>query len=171
MFRSLFSISLCSLTVFLVSSVGASDAERQKQREKLIQKIRASQVPCEESNRPCKLFLSPSSKETEAINAYQESVIAKINRVGQENFPIDIVPLGEDETVIFTVEITRDGLIWSTALNTRSRFDKINDYALTILDKAGPFQRFEGVFPKEIDIVVITRSMRFSNLHNVQNTE
>jgi len=86
--------------------------------------------------------LSPS-ESSEIIIAYLESVIAKINRVGQENFPESLLPSGENESVTFSLELTSEGNIHNLSLLKKSRFENINKFAIETLRRASPYPRFD----------------------------
>ncbi|MDP5239266.1 TonB family protein [Uliginosibacterium sp. 31-16] len=110
--------------------------------------------------RPKKGFISPRTREYN-LAQYGEAFRMKLERVGELNFP-----RGERGSlygsVLVSIEIRPDGSLASVDVVRPDRNTKLNEAALRIIKLSAPFAAFPPDIRKEYDILVLTRTMRFT---------
>ncbi|MDQ7990104.1 MAG: TonB family protein [Candidatus Dactylopiibacterium sp.] len=110
--------------------------------------------------RPRKGFISPRTREHDAA-MYGEAFRAKLERVGEFNFPRS----GANAlygSVRISVEIKADGSLADVAIDRADPDPRINEAALRIVRLAAPFARIPPELRQQYDILVLTRTMNFT---------
>lgn len=132
---------------------------RALEKRRLLAKI--SQNDLDYSERPKKAFLSPTTKGNGAAK-YLDAWRKKLVQTGNRNYPVQIKAKDLQDTLIVSVEIKRNGTINKIKILKKSKHKLLNDAALRIIRDASPFEAFpDADFFKEVDILVITRSIHF----------
>jgi protein TonB len=132
-----------------------ADAIRQIQRQQAIIENRIE----EENKRPKKHHFGTSAKDSAAA-LYVENFKQRFERWGNQHYPD--VARGVYGQVQITVVIDKFGQIYSLELSKSSGNKALDNAALNIVRRAGPYGRFSGDMAKQMDLLSITRTVIFS---------
>lgn len=114
------------------------------------------------SKRPRRKFIAAATREYR-FAAYMEAWRAKVERVGNLNYPQDVRKNELSGSLILDVALLPDGSIDSISVKRSSNNPVLDKAAIKIVKIAAPYAEFPDSFSKEIDILHITRTWRFSN--------
>lgn len=137
------------------SGLDLADAIRQIQRQQAIIENRIE----EENKRPKKHHFGTSAKDSAAA-LYVENFKQRFERWGNQHYPD--VARGVYGQVQITVVIDKYGQIYSLELSKSSGNKALDNAALNIVRRAGPYGRFSGDMAKQMDLLSITRTVIFS---------
>lgn len=137
------------------SGLDLADAIRQIQRQQAIIENRIE----EENKRPKKHHFGTSAKDSAAA-LYVENFKQRFERWGNQHYPD--VARGVYGQVQITVVIDKFGQIYSLELSKSSGNKALDNAALNIVRRAGPYGRFSGDMAKQMDLLSITRTVIFS---------
>lgn len=112
------------------------------------------------AKRPRRKFISANTKEFEYAT-YMAAWVAKVERVGNLNYPDQARRQGMDGQLVLTVALRRDGSIESIELIQPSGYTVLDDAARRIVELAGPFAPIPQTDGDPIDVLHITRTWRF----------
>ncbi len=115
------------------------------------------------AKRPRKDFISASTREYKYA-AYMEAWRAKVERIGNLNYPEEARRKKISGTLRMTVALNADGTIHEISLDKSSGRKVLDDAAIRIVRLAAPFAPFPENISKDVDILYITRTWKF--LHN-----
>jgi periplasmic protein TonB len=114
------------------------------------------------ARRPRRKFISASTKEYR-FAAYMEAWRAKVERVGNINYPDEARRNDLSGSLLLDVAINPDGSVREITVRRSSGKKVLDDAAVRIVELAAPFARFPDDFLKEIDILHVTRTWKFLN--------
>jgi protein TonB len=112
------------------------------------------------AKRPRRKFISANTKEFEYAT-YMAAWVAKVERVGNLNYPDQARRQGLDGSLVLTVALRKDGSIDSIELIQPSGYVVLDDSARRIVEMAGPFAPIPQTESEDIDLLHITRTWRF----------
>ncbi|MDX2418716.1 MAG: TonB family protein [Xanthomonadales bacterium] len=121
-----------------------------------IQRDRESQ-----SKLPRRKWISANTSEYEYA-AYMQAWVAKVERVGNLNYPEEVRRLQLTGDLIMTVGINLDGSVESIAIRRSSGKPQLDQAATRIVRLAGPYSPLPEHINASVDILHITRTWRFS---------
>jgi len=121
-----------------------------------IQRDRESQ-----SKLPRRKWISANTRAYEYA-AYMQAWVAKVERVGNLNYPEEIRRLKLIGDLIMTVGINLDGSIESIDITRSSGTPQLDQAATRIVRLAGPYSPLPDYIKSEVDVLHITRTWRFS---------
>lgn len=121
-----------------------------------IQRDRESQ-----SKLPRRKWISANTREYEYA-AYMQAWVAKVERVGNLNYPEDVRRLKLVGDLIMTVGVKQDGSVESIEVMRSSGLPQLDQAATRIVRLAGPYSPLPQQISKNIDVLHITRTWRFS---------
>jgi protein TonB len=130
----------------------------QRERSRLSAEI--SQFWDEYQKRPRRKFLSARTKEYKYAT-YMESWRAKVETVGNLNYPEQAKKEKITGQLVLDVEITANGSIHAINIIRASGFEVLDDAAVRIVRLSAPFKPFPKDIRDEIDILHITRTWQF----------
>lgn len=130
----------------------------QKERSRLSAEI--SQFWDEYQKRPRRKFLSARTKEYKYAT-YMEAWRAKVETVGNLNYPEQAKKEKITGQLVLDVEITANGSIHGINIIRPSGFKVLDDAAVRIVRLSAPFKPFPKNIRDEIDILHITRTWQF----------
>jgi protein TonB len=107
-------------------------------------------------------YISANTREYE-FAAYMQAWVAKVERVGNLNYPVELRQRGLSGDLLMTVGINRDGSVESINLARGSGIDELDQAAMRIVRLAGPYAPLPPEVTEEVDVLHITRTWRFSN--------
>ncbi len=121
-----------------------------------IQRNRDSQ-----SKLPRRKWISANTREYE-FAAYMQAWVAKVERVGNLNYPEEIRRLKLVGDLIMTVGINLDGSVESIDIQRSSGLPQLDQAATRIVRLAGPYSPLPKHINATVDVLHITRTWRFS---------
>ena len=113
------------------------------------------------AKRPKRKFVSASTKEYEYA-AYLRAWVARVERVGNLNYPEEARRRGLSGRLVMTVAVRRDGSIENVLLNSSSGLGILDQAAMRIVRLAEPFPPLPETEEK-VDVLHITRTWQFQN--------
>ena len=114
------------------------------------------------SERPRRKYISASTKEF-IYAAYMEAWRAKVERIGNLNYPNAARQLSLSGNLILDVALNKDGSINDIIIRRSSGHKVLDDAAIRIVNLAAPYSRFPDNIRVETDILHITRTWQFLN--------
>jgi len=121
-----------------------------------IQRDRESQ-----SKLPRRKWISANTREYE-FAAYMQAWVAKVERVGNLNYPEEIRRLKLIGDLVMTVGINMDGSVESIDIQRSSGMPQLDQAATRIVRLAGPYSPLPDHINASVDVLHITRTWRFS---------
>ena len=113
------------------------------------------------AKRPKRKFVSASTKEYEYA-AYLRAWVARVERVGNLNYPEEARSRGLSGRLVMTVAVRRDGSIENVLLNSSSGLGILDQAAMRIVRLAEPFPPLPQT-TERVDVLHITRTWQFQN--------
>lgn len=98
-------------------------------------------------------------KATEYERAWQE----KVERIGNLNYPDQARRQSLSGSLVMSVGLRPDGSVYSMQVRQSSGHEVLDNAAKNIVKLAAPFAAFPAELRKEADVLVITRTWRFSS--------
>jgi protein TonB len=120
-----------------------------------------------DSNEPKHTFISARTREHKYAN-YMAAWVAKVERVGNLNYPDSARRKGVSGTLLLDVALNSDGSILTIKLLRSSGTRVLDDAAVRIVKLAAPFAPFPEEIRKETDILHITRIWEFLKTNRLQ---
>lgn len=121
-----------------------------------IQRDRESQ-----SKLPRRKWISANTREYE-FAAYMQAWVAKVERVGNLNYPEEVRRLKLTGDLVMTVGINLDGSIESIDIRRSSGTPQLDQAATRIVRLAGPYSPLPDNINATVDVLHITRTWVFS---------
>jgi protein TonB len=112
--------------------------------------------------RPKRKFLNARTREYKYA-AYMDAWRAKVERIGNLNYPEEAKRRGLRGSVLLDVEVHEDGSVGRITIHRSSGYKLIDDAAVRIVHLAAPFAPFPPDIRKETDILHITRTWIFND--------
>lgn len=116
------------------------------------------------AKRPRRKFLSANTKEYK-FAAYMDAWRAKVERVGNLNYPDEARRRKMTGSLILDVALSPDGSVSEMTIRRSSGQPILDDAAMRIVKLAAPFAPFPLEIRKDIDILHITRTWQFFQGH------
>lgn len=129
---------------FAMASLNAEIAERLEARAK----------------RPRRKFVSATTREYK-FAAYMEAWRAKVERIGNLNYPEEARRQRITGSLILDVALEADGSVYEITIRRPSGRKVLDDAAVRIVELAAPYAPFPKDISREVDILHITRSWQF----------
>ena len=117
----------------------------------------------EKAKRPRRDFISASTREYKYAS-YMEAWRAKVERIGNINYPDEARRNKLSGILRMTVALNADGTINEITVDKSSGHQVLDEAAIHIVRLASPFAVFPENIRKDVDILHITRTWKF--LHN-----
>ena len=114
------------------------------------------------AERPRRKFISASTKEYKYA-AYMEAWRAKVERVGNLNYPDEARRKNLTGNLILDVALNADGSVNQITIRHPSGSKILDDAAIRIVELSAPFAPFPENIREETDILHITRTWQFLN--------
>lgn len=113
------------------------------------------------SKLPKRKWISANTREYE-FAAYMQAWVAKVERVGNLNYPEEIRRLMLVGDVLMTVGINLDGSVESIVIHRSSGYPQLDQAATRIVRLAGPYSPLPEYISATVDVLHITRTWQFS---------
>lgn len=114
------------------------------------------------AQRPRQKFISASTREYKYA-AYMEAWRAKVERVGNLNYPDEARRRGLSGSLILDVAVNADGSVEDIIIRQSSGESVLDDAAIRIVRLAAPFAPLPPNIRADTDILHITRTWQFIN--------
>lgn len=111
------------------------------------------------AKRPRRKFVDANTREYEYA-AYMRAWIARVERIGNLNYPDDARRRGLSGSLVLTVAIRRDGSVERVDLIQPSGHKVLDDAAMAVVKLAAPFAPLPRT-EENVDILHITRTWQF----------
>jgi protein TonB len=115
-------------------------------------------------NRPRVKTVSARTTDYE-YRLYFEAWRQKVERLGSLNYPEE-ARAGNLGTLRLTVSLASEGQIKQIIVNKSSGFDALDKAAIKIVELGEPYAAFSDKMRKEVDIINITRTWKFTEENN-----
>ena len=112
------------------------------------------------ANRPKRSFISASTREYKYA-AYMEAWRAKVERVGNLNYPEEARRRKISGHLVLDVALNPDGKINQITIRRSSGHKVLDDAAIRIVELAAPYAPFPEAIRAETDVLHITRTWQF----------
>jgi protein TonB len=112
------------------------------------------------AKRPRRKFISAQTREY-AYAAYMRAWVARVERVGNLNYPPEARQRQIHGDLILTVAINRDGSIESIDIVKPSGQRVLDDAAVQIVRMSAPYNALPDDLDQQVDILHITRTWQF----------
>ncbi|MCK4840388.1 MAG: energy transducer TonB [Methylococcales bacterium] len=132
----------------------------QKQIAQLGARIRHAQQSSENTNIK---FVSSVSTHKYIASQYMDDWVAKITKIGNDNFPAIAKKNGFSGSLTMDVGIKADGNIYSIHIVKSSGNKKLDEAAKRIVRLGAPYPPLPNALLTELDVLAITRRWKFSN--------
>lgn len=136
----------------------AEQAQRAMEMARLQAELRLSRQAY--AKRPKRKFISANTRE-DGFARYMQSWVAKVERVGNINYPEEARLNDLQGSLVLTVAIRRDGTIEKIEIIQSSGEAVLDDAAKRIVEIAAPFDPTPVVDGEQFDILHITRTWQF----------
>lgn len=120
------------------------------------------------AKRPRKTYVSAATKQYRYA-AYMEGWRAKVERVGNMNYPAAARADGISGTLRLAVELQPDGSVRDIQVRRSSGKKVLDDAAVRIVRLAAPYAPFPDSIRQETDLLVITRTWVFDAGHGLSS--
>ena len=107
-------------------------------------------------------YVSADTKEHD-YRAYMEAWRAKVERIGNMNYPHRAREKGLSGSLLLDVAINSDGSVKEIIVRRSSGHDLLDTGAVKIVKLAAPFAPFPNHIKNEVDILHVTRNWKFVN--------
>ncbi|MBT8062138.1 MAG: energy transducer TonB [Xanthomonadales bacterium] len=120
-----------------------------------------------QSKLPRRRFISANTKQYE-FASYMQAWVAKVERVGNLNYPMEVRQRKLVGNLLMTVGINRDGSIESIDIRRSSGFDVLDEAAVRIVRLAAPYSPLPENISNQVDVLHITRTWKFSTGYTLE---
>jgi protein TonB len=114
------------------------------------------------AKRPRQKYISASTREYRYA-AYMEAWRAKVERIGNINYPDEARARQLSGSLLLDVALTPDGQVQEITVRQSSGHQVLDDAAVRIVELAAPFAPFPEDIRREVDVLHVTRTWRFLN--------
>ena len=142
----------------------------QQAREMANLQARISQQWDDYQKRPKRAFVGANVKEY-AFARYVEDWVAKVERVGNVNYPEAARRQGLYGSLRLTVSIYANGRLEAVEVERTSGFKILDAAAIKIVELAAPYAAFPDDMRKKTDILSITRTWTFTRSDQLVGTD
>ncbi|MDJ0653086.1 MAG: energy transducer TonB [Xanthomonadales bacterium] len=112
------------------------------------------------ARRPRRKFISANTREFE-FASYMQAWVAKVERIGNLNYPSEARRRDLEGSLVLTVAISRDGSVESIDIIQPSGFPVLDDAAIRIVRLGAPYAPLPATMRESVDILHITRTWQF----------
>ena len=133
--------------------------ERSREMARLSAQIRESREAY--AQRPRRTFVSGANAREFRFAAYMEAWRAKVERIGNINYPEKAKQAGLSGTLLLEVAIGRSGDVRSVKVLRSSGHNELDDAAVRIVHMAAPYGPLTSEITADTDVLHIVRTWQF----------
>ncbi|MGY6553695.1 MAG: energy transducer TonB [Wenzhouxiangella sp.] len=133
-------------------------------REQSLAMVRSPQLHRETSDfrqQPRRKFISAATRE-HLFASYMSAWIAKVERIGNMNYPEAARRQGIEGSLVLSVDILADGSVDEIRVLRSSGHELLDEAAIRIVRLSSPFAPLPPEITEQVDILTITRTWQFS---------
>ena len=112
------------------------------------------------AKRPRRKFISANTREYEYA-AYMQAWVAKVERLGNLNYPSDARRMNLAGSLVLSVGINRSGEIESIRVEHPSGYKVLDEAAIRIVEMGAPYAPLPANIRDQVDVLHITRTWQF----------
>ncbi len=120
-----------------------------------------------QSRLPRRRFISANTREYE-FASYMQAWVAKVERIGNLNYPMEVRRRKLVGNLLMTVGINRDGSVESIDIRRSSGFTELDRSAMRIVRLAAPYSPLPQNISSRVDVLHITRTWKFSSGYRLE---
>ena len=120
-----------------------------------------------QSRLPRRRFISANTREYE-FASYMQAWVAKVERVGNLNYPMEVRRRKLVGNLLMTVGINRDGSVESIDIRRSSGLPELDESAMRIVRLAAPYSPLPENIGSRVDVLHITRTWKFSSGYRLE---
>lgn len=139
-------------------------------REQSLAMIRSPQLQRDSDDfrqQPRRKFISAATRE-HLFASYMSAWIAKVERIGNMNYPEAARRQGVEGSLVLSVDILADGSVEEIRILRSSGHEVLDEAAIRIVRLSAPFAPLPAEMTEQVDILTITRTWQFSTLGGVR---
>jgi protein TonB len=107
-------------------------------------------------------FISANTQE-HMYATYMRSWVAKVERVGNLNYPEQARRMNLDGALVLSVDLLSDGSVEQIRVLRSSGYDILDEAAVRIVRLSSPFAPLPEDISQDVDVLTITRTWQFSS--------
>ena len=119
------------------------------------------------SRLPRRRFISANTREYE-FASYMQAWVAKVERVGNINYPVEARRRNLVGNLLMTVGISQDGSVENIDIIRSSGLQDLDDAAIRIVRLAAPYSPLPDNIRSKVDVLHITRTWKFSKGYRLE---
>ena len=119
------------------------------------------------SKLPVRRFISANTQEYE-FASYMRAWVAKVERVGNLNYPSELRLKKLHGDLVLTVGIYKNGTVESIDIMRSSGIGEVDEAAVRIVQMCAPYSPLPDNISSQVDILHITRTWRFETGFGVE---
>lgn len=119
------------------------------------------------SKLPRRKFISANTQEYE-FATYMQAWVAKVERVGNINYPMEVRKRKLVGNLLMTVGIAFDGSVESIDIRKSSGLKELDDAAVRIVRLAAPYSPLPDNISSKVDVLHITRTWKFTSGYTLE---
>lgn len=112
---------------------------------------------------PRRKFISAATRE-HLFASYMSAWIAKVERIGNMNYPESARRQGIEGSLVLSVDILGDGSVDQIRILRSSGYEVLDEAAVRIVRLSAPFAPLPPEMTEQVDILTITRTWQFSSV-------
>ncbi len=120
-----------------------------------------------QSRLPRRRFISANTREYE-FASYMQAWVAKVERVGNLNYPMELRRRKLAGNLLLTVGINQDGSVESIDIRRSSGLPELDESAMHIVRLAEPYSPLPENISSRVDVLHITRTWKFSSGYRLE---
>ena len=120
-----------------------------------------------QSRLPRRKFIAANTREYE-FASYMQAWVAKVERVGNLNYPMEVRRRKLVGNLLMTVGINQDGSVESIDIRRSSGLPELDDAAVRIVRLAAPYAPLPENIRSRVDVLHITRTWKFSTGYKLE---
>ncbi|NND45580.1 MAG: energy transducer TonB [Xanthomonadales bacterium] len=120
-----------------------------------------------QSRLPRRKFISANTREYE-FASYMQAWVAKVERVGNLNYPMEVRRRKLVGNLLMTVGIHADGSVESIEVRRSSGMPELDEAAVRIVRLAAPYAPLPDNIREQVDVLHITRTWKFSSGYTLE---
>lgn len=145
----------------------SADALRQQIAEFSSEYVKSRE---DQARRPRMVYVNSVNAHKYKAAAYERAWQDKVERIGNLNYPDEARRKNLSGGLLLSVGVNPDGSIHSVQVRRSSGETVLDDAAVRIVRLAAPFSPFPDELRQEADVLVITRTWKFSSDNRVETS-
>jgi len=124
----------------------------------------------DQTRRPRMVYINSVNAHKYKAAAYEKAWQEKVERIGNLNYPDEARRQNLSGALLLSVGIKPDGSVYSIQVRRSSGYSALDDAAVRIVRLATPFAPFPAELLQEADVLVITRTWKFSSGNRMETS-